>query len=49
MEDADAGNARTRANQHPKVKYIKLLQDVADRKVSDIVIELDDIEQVGIY
>lgn len=48
MEDADAGNTRTRGNQqHPKVKYIKMLQDVADRKVSDIVIELDDLEQVG--
>jgi hypothetical protein len=49
MDDAGAGNATTRNNQqHPKVKYIKLLQDIADRKVSDIVVELDDMEQVGI-
>jgi hypothetical protein len=48
MEDADAGAARTRRNQqHPKVKYMKMLQDVADRKIADILIELDDVEQVG--
>lgn len=48
MDDADAPNNRTGGNQQaPKVKYMKLLQDVADRKVSDIVIELDDLEQVG--
>ncbi|KAE9973047.1 Mcm2-7 hexameric complex component [Venturia inaequalis] len=46
MDDADAPNNRTRGNQQaPKVKYMKLLQDVADRKVSDIVVELDDLEQ----
>ncbi|TLD39254.1 putative dna replication licensing factor cdc47 [Venturia nashicola] len=46
MDDADAPNTGTRGNQQaPKVKYMKLLQDVADRKVSDIVIELDDLEQ----
>ena len=49
MEDADAGNARTRRNQqHPKVKYMSMLQKVADRKQADIIIELDDVEQVGI-
>lgn len=49
MEDDDAPNNRTRGSQQaPKVKYMKLLQDVADRKVSDIVVELDDLEQVGL-
>ncbi|QDS67626.1 hypothetical protein FKW77_004302 [Venturia effusa] len=46
MDDADVPNDRTRSSQQaPKAKYMKLLQDVADRKVSDIVIELDDLEQ----
>lgn len=47
MDDADNGTAPTRRrDQHGKVKYMKLLQQVADRKTAQIIIELDDLEQV---
>jgi DNA replication licensing factor MCM7 len=49
MDDADGDNAaqRTRRRErHPKLKYMKVLQDVADRKQSHILIELDDLEAV---
>jgi DNA replication licensing factor MCM7 len=48
MDDVDNGHGQgRRAQRSPKVKYMKLLQNVADRKVSQIVIELDDLEEVG--
>jgi DNA replication licensing factor MCM7 len=48
MDDVDGGNGQhPRAQQHSKVKYMKLLQDVADRKTAQIVIEMDDLEEVG--
>jgi DNA replication licensing factor MCM7 len=47
MDDVDNGNGRTRRRQQPsKVKYMKLLQHVADRKTAQITIELDDLEEV---
>ena len=48
MDDADdnAGGARTRRRnaQKSKAKYVNLLQDVADRKTSQVLIELDDLQ-----
>lgn len=47
MDDVENGNGRTRGrNQCSKVKYMKLLQQVADRKTAQITIELDDLEEV---
>ena len=47
MDDVENGNSRTRGrNQGSKVKYMKLLQQVADRKTAQITIELDDLEEV---
>ncbi|KAF1987815.1 MCM-domain-containing protein [Aulographum hederae CBS 113979] len=45
MDDAEDGGAQRRRNRsaHAKVKYMKLLQDVADRAKTQIVIELDDL------
>ncbi|KAI9808306.1 MAG: Mcm2-7 hexameric complex component [Sarcosagium campestre] len=47
MDDANDGNAsqaRRRSNKEPKAKYLHLLQDIADRIVSEITIELDDLK-----
>ncbi|MCJ1233695.1 Mcm2-7 hexameric complex component [Varicellaria rhodocarpa] len=50
MDDAADGTVAPRANRRgdsnrdPKVKYMEILQDVADRKVSEICIELDDLD-----
>lgn len=49
MDDADGDNpGRTtrRRERHSKLKYMKVLQDVADRKQSHILIELDDLDTV---
>jgi DNA replication licensing factor MCM7 len=49
MEDADgdsAGQRTRRREKHPKLKYMQMLQDVADRKQSHILIELDDLDTV---
>lgn len=51
MEDADESGAQSRAgrrrNKEPKLKYMQMLQDVADRERSDILIELDDLVNVS--
>ena len=50
VEDDAPGN-RSRRQQHdnsPKLKYMKILQDVADRVKDQIVIELDDLHSVTI-
>jgi DNA replication licensing factor MCM7 len=51
MEDVDGGdgNAARPARQHrrdPKLKYMEVLQGVADRAVSEVLIDLDDLESV---
>jgi DNA replication licensing factor MCM7 len=49
MDDVGNANGRGRgaaAQRSSKVKYMKLLQDVADRKTAQIVIEMDDLEEV---
>ncbi|KAI9796313.1 MAG: Mcm2-7 hexameric complex component [Piccolia ochrophora] len=46
VEDADTAPDATRSRRRgrePKSKYLDLLQDVADRNTSQIVIELDDL------
>ena len=49
--DDEAGGARQQRSggqtaPKSKLKYMNLLQDVADRTVSNITIELDDLDQV---
>lgn len=49
MDDADESGAQSRGrrrNKQPKLKYMQMLQDVADRERSDILIELDDLVTV---
>ncbi|KAL2834303.1 MCM2/3/5 family-domain-containing protein [Aspergillus cavernicola] len=47
MDDADESGAQSRGarrrQREPKLKYMQMLQDVADRERSDILIELDDL------
>lgn len=50
MDDADESGAQSRGarrNKEPKLKYMQMLQDVADRERPDILIELDDLITVG--
>ena len=55
MDDAyENGNGRggasrgnSAATRSPKLKYMKMLQDVADRKKSQVLIDLDDLDAVG--
>lgn len=50
MEDAGADGEQTteRRRKEPKVKYMQILQDVADRVKDNVVIELDDLQAVGL-
>ncbi|KAF9885664.1 Mcm2-7 hexameric complex component [Aspergillus nanangensis] len=48
MDDAENENGTTRErpgrrNREPKLKYMQMLQDVADRERTNILIELDDL------
>jgi DNA replication licensing factor MCM7 len=51
MDEADDGigaqGNRTRNRQKSKMKYVEMLQDVADRETSHITIDLDDLELVS--
>lgn len=52
MEDARDGedkekNSRSRKFADPKRKYVNMLQQVADRRISEVTIELDDLENVS--
>ena len=49
VDDADdpAPGAAQRRNRHSKVKYMQMLQDVADRVSSEITIDLNDLEAVS--
>ncbi|KAI9747517.1 MAG: Mcm2-7 hexameric complex component [Lichina confinis] len=46
MDDADGAEAtrRRRTRGDPKTKYMETLQGVADRTVSEVLVELDDLE-----
>ena len=54
MDDAADGNGVARSThrngraQDPKKKYMEILQKVADRQLSEICIELDDLEVVSL-
>lgn len=53
MDESDDGAAGQRSrrqghNRDPKKKYMQMLQDVADRVTSQITIDLDDLDAVGI-
>lgn len=49
MDDVDDGKAARHAGQHkePKRKYMDMLQKVADRQISEVTIELDDLDNVS--
>ena len=50
MEDVDNGKASLRRPgqyPEPKKKYMDMLQQVVDRKLSEVTIELDDLENVS--
>ena len=46
MDDAEDGGGAQRQRREPKVKYMQILQEIADRQKSSIVIELDDLDKV---
>lgn len=48
MDETEEDGAQRRGTRptRSKAKYMNVLQDVADRKVDHIVIDLDDVEQV---
>ena len=48
VDDADdpAPNLRTR-NRRSKAKYMNMLQDIADRARTEVIIDLNDLEEVG--
>lgn len=49
--DDEAAETRRTARQQarrPKIKYLELLQDVADRTQDEITIDLDDLALVGL-
>lgn len=53
MDESDDGAAGQRSrrqeqNRDPKKKYMQILQNVADRVTSQITIDLDDLDAVGI-
>lgn len=54
MDDAADGNSFARStyrgtrDRNPKLKYMDLLQQVADRQTSEVCIELDDLDAVSI-
>lgn len=41
-----APNGSQRRNRHGKAKYMQILQDVSDRTRTEIVIDLNDLEEV---
>ena len=47
VDDGDDPRTEARRNRHGKMKYMQILQDVADRVKSEIVIDLNDLEAVG--
>lgn len=44
MDDAAGQSGGRTARREPKKKYLEMLQKVADREISEICIELDDLE-----
>lgn len=48
MDETDANGAHDTSRRNPKEKYVVMLQKVANRELSEICIELDDLSTVGI-
>lgn len=53
MDDAEdgataPGTRRQRRQRRSKQKYMQMLQDVADRKRTNVVVDLDDLDQVQV-
>lgn len=48
-DDLDGHDGAPAANRQPasKLKYMNLLKDVADRKVDNVLVDLDDLELVS--
>jgi len=51
MDDADENDGAQRSRRNgqargPKIKYMTLLQDIADRKKQHITVDLDDVDLV---
>lgn len=49
VEDEEGVEHGARRRKEPKLKYMQILQDIANRDINNIVIELDDLEVVGLY
>jgi len=51
VEDGVPGHNTRRSQQDnsPKLKYVKILQEVADRVKDQIIIELDDLHGVSVF
>ena len=50
MNEDDGARARRRRERSvPQHKYKKLLQKLANREITDLVIDLDDLESVGLH
>ena len=50
MDDVAGGKEGRQADgefRKPRIKYMDLLQNVVDRKQSQVIIELDDLDNVG--
>ena len=47
VEDGKAGRRKPGQYPDPKRKYMDMLQQVADRKLSEVTIDLDDLENVS--
>lgn len=47
-DEEGAETGRTRRRREPKLKYMQILQDIANRDISNILIELDDLEVVSL-
>lgn len=49
VDDEEGAETRgARRHREPKLKYMQILQDIANRDISNIVIELDDLEVVSL-
>lgn len=49
VENEGGAQRSGRARREPKLKYMKMLQDVADRERTNVLIELDDLATVWIH
>ncbi len=51
LDDIAGGKEARQQNKFraPKRKYMDMLQQVADRKISEVCVELDDLDNVSVY